>query len=97
MLMKDAQSNGLHRLRLCLPCRQSLPCFGDYHRREVPSVICDLYFHSSTHDGVQDMTARVGACKTADCSCHKDFECTADSIHVGMKAEEPDCLTFRQS
>jgi hypothetical protein len=59
--------------------------------------VCDTFFKSSAHGGVKDMTAGVGACKTADCSFNKDFECTASNIHVGMKGGEPDCLTYKQS
>lgn len=59
--------------------------------------ICDTYLQSSIHGGVKDMTAGVGACKTAVCSFNKDFECSAPNIHVGKKQGVPDCLTFRES
>lgn len=55
---------------------------------------CDTFFQSKTHGGVKDMTAGVGACKTADCQYNRDFECSAPNIHVGMKGKQPDCLTF---
>lgn len=55
---------------------------------------CDTYFPSSTHGGVKDVTAGVGACKTSDCQYNQDFECTAQSIHVGHKGDQVDCLTF---
>jgi hypothetical protein len=58
--------------------------------------VCDTFFQSSTHGGVKGATAGVGACKTADCSFNKDFECTASKITVGMKSGEPDCLTFKK-
>jgi len=62
---------------------------------EQPSEpICDTYFQSEIHGGVRDMTAGVGACKTSSCQHNEDFECTAPNIHVGMKGNEPDCLTF---
>lgn len=57
--------------------------------------ICDTFFQSSTHGGVKDLTAGVGACKTADCNFNKEYECIAPAIHVGMRNGEPDCLTFK--
>lgn len=55
---------------------------------------CDTYFESSTHGGVKDATAGVGACKSSDCQFNQDFECTAASIHVGYRGNQVDCLTF---
>ncbi|HEX9874976.1 MAG TPA: DUF1540 domain-containing protein [Deferrimonas sp.] len=56
--------------------------------------MCDTFFESAVHGGVKDMTAGVGACKSADCSHNRDFECAAPNIHVGMNRGEPDCLSF---
>lgn len=58
--------------------------------------ICDTFFESSTHGGVKDITAGVGACKSYECSYNEDYECTASNIHVGMKEDQPDCLTFEK-
>ena len=64
---------------------------------EQPSdPVCDTFFQSPTHGGVMDMTAGVGACKTADCQHNRDYECTAAGIHVGLKENQPDCLSFER-
>jgi hypothetical protein len=55
---------------------------------------CDTYFESSTHGGVKDAIAGVGACKTADCQYNKEFECSAPQIQVGYRGNQVDCLTF---
>jgi hypothetical protein len=60
------------------------------------SPVCDTFFESSAHGGVNDVTAGVGACKTEDCSFNKEFECTASDIQVGMKSGQPDCLTYKK-
>ncbi|NIQ98269.1 MAG: DUF1540 domain-containing protein, partial [Desulfuromonadales bacterium] len=41
------------------------------------------------------MTAGVGACKSYECSYNSDYECTAPNVHIGMKGDNPDCLTFK--
>ncbi|HKK01893.1 MAG TPA: DUF1540 domain-containing protein [Desulfuromonadales bacterium] len=56
--------------------------------------MCGTYFQSSSHGGVKDMTGGVGACKVADCRFNESFECSAPDIHVGLKHNHPDCLTF---
>jgi hypothetical protein len=56
---------------------------------------CDTFFKSSTHGGVKDQIAGVGACKASDCDYNEQFECQAPGIEVGMKGSEPDCLTFQ--
>jgi hypothetical protein len=56
---------------------------------------CDTFFEADRHGGVMDMIAGVGACKTAGCSFNRDYECTASNIQVGMKHNQPDCLTYR--
>ena len=62
---------------------------------EQPSEpICDTFFQSDTHGGVMDMTAGVGACKTSDCRHNENFECVAANVHIGLKGNQPDCLTF---
>lgn len=59
-------------------------------------AVCDTFFRSATHGGVMDMTAGVGACKTSDCQHNSDYECTAAGIHVGLKGNQPDCLSFER-
>ena len=61
---------------------------------ESTDPMCDTYFQSDIHGGVQDMTGSVGACKVADCRFNERFECSAPNIHVGLKHSHPDCLTF---
>lgn len=61
---------------------------------EPDEPVCDTFFASDTHGGVQEVTAGVGACKAADCGYNQDFECTAANIQVGYRGNEPDCLTF---
>ena len=56
--------------------------------------LCDTFFLADRHGGVMDLTAGVGACKSFNCVHNKDYECTAETVHVGMKAGHPDCLTF---
>lgn len=56
---------------------------------------CDTFFTAERHGGVMDMMAGVGACKTDECSFNKDYECTASNIQVGMKHNQPDCLTYQ--
>ncbi len=55
---------------------------------------CDTFFTADRHGGVMDMTAGVGACKSAECKFNTDFECSALSITVGMHENQPDCLTY---
>jgi len=57
--------------------------------------VCDTYFQSATRGGIMEMTAGVGACKSSECQHNSDYECTAQSIHIGMKEGQPDCLTFK--
>lgn len=61
---------------------------------EASDPMCDTFFQSATPGGVKDMTAGVGACKVADCRHNEHFECAASNIHVGLKHNHPDCLTF---
>ncbi len=56
---------------------------------------CDTFFTAEKHGGVMDMTAGVGACKSAECKFNTDYECTATSIMVGMHEGHPDCLTYQ--
>lgn len=55
---------------------------------------CDTFFEATRHGGVRDMTAGVGACKSYDCKHNKDYECMAPDIMMGMKQNQPDCLTY---
>ncbi|MFO7982724.1 MAG: DUF1540 domain-containing protein [Desulfuromonadales bacterium] len=55
---------------------------------------CDTYLEAPGNGGVMDMTAGVGACKSYECSHNTDYECTASNVRIGMKGDEPDCLTF---
>lgn len=56
--------------------------------------VCDTFFASSTHGGIKEAAAGVGACKAADCQYNEDYECTAAAIQVGYQGDQPDCLTF---
>lgn len=57
---------------------------------------CDTFFEAERHGGVKDMTAGVGACKCSGCGHNKDYECSADEIHVAMNGNRPDCMTFEE-
>ncbi|MFA5516580.1 MAG: DUF1540 domain-containing protein [Desulfuromonadales bacterium] len=61
---------------------------------EPDEPICETFFVSSTHGGVKDSVAGVGACRAAECEYNDGFECTASDISVGYLGDEPDCLTF---
>ncbi len=56
--------------------------------------MCDTFFKSSIHGGVKNQTAGVGACKVSACCHNTDFECEAESIHVGYCEGHGDCMTF---
>lgn len=56
--------------------------------------VCDTYFTSTTHGGIKAAVAGVGACKAAECQYNEALECTASSINVGYRGNQPDCLTF---
>lgn len=56
---------------------------------------CDTSFmKSEKHAKNTTIMAGVGACKVAACSFNSDFECSANSITVGMKDDSINCLTF---
>jgi hypothetical protein len=55
---------------------------------------CDTFFDSGKHSRETKRRAGVGACKVTACKCNEDFECTAESITVGLNKEEINCLTF---
>ena len=55
---------------------------------------CDTFFAAIRHGGVMDTTAGVGACKSYDCRHNKNYECAAPNIRVGMRHDQPDCLTY---
>ena len=56
---------------------------------------CDTSFlKSKKHAKNTNITAGVGACKVAACSFNSDFECSANSIDVGMEDGSINCLTF---
>jgi len=56
---------------------------------------CDTYIKYDK-GGIPDMKAGVGACKVADCTYNESLECNAQSIQVGVRSTEADCMTFRE-
>ena len=56
--------------------------------------MCDTFFKFFTHGGVENQTAVVGARKVSACCHNMDFECGAESIHVGYCGGHGDCMTF---
>lgn len=62
---------------------------------DTAEPLCDTYFHSDRHGGMQGIQAGVGACKVSNCQYNMDFECSAGGIEVGYKNDNPDCLTYR--
>lgn len=60
-----------------------------------PTPCCDTYLHSSQKGGIPEVQGGVGACKVENCGYNDALECSAPSIQVGMKGQNPDCLTFK--
>lgn len=55
---------------------------------------CDTFFTAPTKGGDPSVSAKVGACKIAECRHNSQFECQAPGIEVGPKQEPAECLTF---
>ncbi len=55
---------------------------------------CDTFLAGSRHTNQTKQVAGIGACKTAGCKFNEDFECTAESVLVGMLKNEANCMTF---
>lgn len=70
-------------------CHAKAITVGDYSN---PG--CDTYFANQFHVKETQLSAGVGACKVETCQFNKDFECTSESISVGMKKGKVNCLTF---
>jgi hypothetical protein len=75
-------------------CKAKAITIGESKDPQEP--ICDTFFQYSTHTGIKDITAGVGACKMHDCSFNEELECSAQNIKVGMKNGNADCLTFKK-
>ena len=57
---------------------------------------CDTFIESSRKGGDVNSIAGVGACKVGSCRFNRSLECQAQSIVVGYRGENVDCLTFDQ-
>lgn len=55
---------------------------------------CDTFFARAGHTKAADRTAGVGACKSVQCKFNEDLECMTDSIRVGLRGQEVNCMTF---
>lgn len=55
---------------------------------------CDTFLKGSAGHTHRGQKAGVGACKVTGCRHNDDFECTADSIGVGMAQGSVNCMTF---
>jgi hypothetical protein len=73
---------------LSMSCHAIAITIGDGDR-----PMCDTFFKSPKHGGIKD-TAGVGACKVSACRHNTDFECSSDSIRVGIEKNLGKCLTF---
>ncbi|OHB66008.1 MAG: hypothetical protein A2Y77_15365 [Planctomycetes bacterium RBG_13_62_9] len=57
--------------------------------------VCDTYAGSQASQcGDPSASGNVGACKVSSCEYNQNLECMAQSITVGYREDEPDCLTF---
>lgn len=56
--------------------------------------MCDTYTHMPIAGGMEEVKPFVGACKMSDCAHNENLECAAKGVHVAMKHNQPDCLTF---
>lgn len=64
---------------------------------DVKYPMCDTYLHTSGHCKETERSAGVGACKVIGCQHNSDFECSAQSINVGLSGKDIMCLTFKQA
>lgn len=56
--------------------------------------MCDTYTDMPICGGKADVKPFVGACKMSDCAHNHSLECSAKGVHVAMKHNQPDCMTF---
>lgn len=57
---------------------------------------CDTSFlMPPKHAKDTNIIAGVGACKVTGCTFNSDFECSANSIEVGMNGDDINCLTYQ--
>lgn len=56
--------------------------------------LCDTSVMSMKKGGAFEAKGGVGACKVEKCQFNESLECTADSIHVGIHDNHPECCTF---
>ncbi|WP_444891892.1 DUF1540 domain-containing protein [Microbulbifer sp. TRSA001] len=54
---------------------------------------CDTFFTNSRHSS-SSRTAGVGACKMEDCKFNDDFECSAESIQIGLRGNSQHCQSY---
>lgn len=57
---------------------------------------CDTFYTSRNKGGFTDVNGGVGACKVTECEYNDSFECSASGIHVAIKKDHADCVTFKQ-
>ncbi|MDO8990405.1 MAG: DUF1540 domain-containing protein [Sideroxyarcus sp.] len=55
---------------------------------------CDTFQAGQQHTHKMEIMAGIGACKTSICKFNDDFECSADSVQVGLVHSEANCMTF---
>ena len=56
--------------------------------------LCHTFIQMDMTGGDLNTLANVGACKMAGCEYNDHLECSCDSVSIGMKGSQPDCLTF---
>jgi hypothetical protein len=56
--------------------------------------MCDTFTNMPICGGVKEAKTFVGACKMSDCAHNENLECGARGVHVAMKHNQPDCMTF---
>ena len=56
--------------------------------------LCDTLIVAGEHTSREEISG-VGACKSAGCAYNEDWECSADSIDVGVIGGQTECMTFK--
>ncbi len=60
-----------------------------------PEPLCDTFMTGSMKGGDQDMLAKVGTCKVAQCRYNNAYECEAVNISIVDKDGKPVCGTYK--
>lgn len=62
---------------------------------DILSPDCDTYLSTTSPPKLVTTVAGVGACKVRGCKFNKDYECSGDSIQVGLVGKNIRCLTYQ--